>query len=95
MFRRYRFRTDPDGQQRPVRWPPAGPYWCTGYGGGWNAGGEPEFAMMVAYLPRAADLLEWWPQAWQIEFQDCDVITFTDRFPRPDWWPVVVERAAK
>lgn len=75
---RLRFRAN-EADYRPVTWPPPGPYWCTGYGDG--------YATVVAYVRDGDDVTVWWPEASHVTGgPDPDGPTFTDRFPRPDWW---------
>lgn len=76
-WRRYRFRANED-DMRPVKWPPPGPWWCTGYGDG--------YAIVVAYLPPQSNLADYWPEATAVEFTEEDELSFSDRFPEPDWW---------
>jgi len=89
-WKRYRFACYNEDDPRPVKWPPAGPYWISGYGDG--------YAILIAYMPTNIDetLEDYWPDDepngdahswWGGYFcQDRDEITFTDRFPRPEWW---------
>lgn len=84
---RYRFQANGD-DWRPVKWPPLGPCWCTGYGYGPEDenGDETEYAIVVAYLPPDGVLTDYWPEAAEVDVEECDSITFTGRFPKPDWW---------
>jgi len=77
-WRRHRFRTTEE-DWRPITFPPPGPYWCSGYDSKDNA-------ILIAYLPASANLLEWWPEAYDDEFTEESEITFSDRFSRPEWW---------
>lgn len=77
---RARFRANYD-DWRPVRFPPPGPCWCTGYAGDESA------SIVVAFLANPDQIKEFWPEAANIEWAERDKIDFTDRFPRPDWWP--------
>lgn len=77
---RARFEASAD-DWRPVKWPPPGPCWCTGY-----AGGE-SHSIVVAYVASEDQIREFWPEASNIDATDSDAITFTDRFARPNWWP--------
>ncbi|HEY6797030.1 MAG TPA: hypothetical protein VI248_20345 [Kineosporiaceae bacterium] len=74
---RARFHAELD-DYRPVRWPPPGPYWCTGYG--------EDYSVVVAYLRPGDEVTAWWPEASEVEVKEFDAITFTSRFARPDWW---------
>jgi hypothetical protein len=74
---RHRFRANyPD--YRPVKFPPPGPYWCSGTGD--------DYSIVIAYLPETVDVREFWPEASQVESEPSERIVFTDRFPRPNWW---------
>lgn len=76
-WRRYRFHANED-DPRPVKFPPPGPFWVSGYG--------EDYAVVVAYLPHWADLHDFWPEASDVTVQERAEITFTDRFPSPKWW---------
>ncbi len=76
---RYRFKADGD-DYRPMLFPPDGPYWCSGHAI------NDEYSIVVAYAPDEASILKHWPEAQDITMQEDVEITFTDRFPKPDWW---------
>ena len=79
MLKRYRFKTNsPD--LRPVidLAEIQMPWWCSGYDSDDNA-------YIICYLPEDADLLTYWPEAFEIESEDADRIVYTDRFPKPEW----------
>jgi hypothetical protein len=65
---------------RPVRFPPPGPWWCSGFEA-FDA-----YAIVIAYLRPEDSVTDWWPEASHIDSEPCDRIIFTDRFPRPDWY---------
>lgn len=82
---RYRFHTTSCHDYRPVVFDKRYPWWCTGHGG--NAGaGEEEYAIIVAYLPHYEHILVYWPDAEHVTSETREQITFTDRFPKPDWF---------
>lgn len=67
---------------RPVVWPIKYPYWCTGY----DADIIP---ILVAYVDSQEQLLEYWPEAENINvMQEAEVlvIEYSDRFPKPSWY---------
>ena len=81
---RYRFLANLE-DYRPVKWPALGPYWKSGE---WD-----QFATMIAYIPRQESpvgtellLRRYWPEAADLDIQERDEITFTERFPCPEWW---------
>ncbi len=74
---RYRFKANED-DWRPIKFPPPGPAWCSGYGDG--------YSIVVAYANSETDILDHWPEADEITVQENYPIVFTDRFPKPDWW---------
>lgn len=78
---RYRFKANGD-DYRPVKFPPPGPYWCTG------SALDSSYSIVVAYLPEGTTLTDWWPEADEVEEEARSEITFTDRFPKPQWWTV-------
>ena len=64
---------------RPARWPISHPYWCTGYA----LGKRP---IIVAYADSVSQVKSLWPDAKeQIEIDEVESYSFTDRFPKPDW----------
>lgn len=63
---------------RPVKWPPKGPYWCSGSGD--------DYSIVVAYVPRDVDVTEFWPEASHLDEKDVDSIAYSGRFPKPEWW---------
>ncbi len=83
---RYRFEC-PAEDYRPVKFPPPGPYWCTGY--------NPEgCAILVAYVPIDDDetcLRDYWPDAQNESWTRERELRFTSRFPCPSWWPTEEE----
>ena len=83
MWKRVRFETSAVDDPRPVLWPPAGPWWVTGYDG------EETKAFVVAFLPEDEDVHIYWPEAEDITIhQYVENIVYTDRFPQPEWWPI-------
>lgn len=75
---RVRFEANYD-DPRPVTWPIKHPYWITG------EAGDGSHATVVAYADNEAQIFELWPEAKNLEIQERDNYTFTDRFPRPEW----------
>lgn len=79
---RARFETNAD-DYRPVVWPIAHPYWCTGvvdYPQGSRA-------ILVAYVDSKEQLMQQWPDAEKVDMgEPVEKISFTDRFPVPDWY---------
>lgn len=65
---------------RPVKWPPVGPFWETGFAT------DESYSVVVAYVKTESQITEYWPEASNIETDERNEITFTDRFPKPDYW---------
>ena len=63
---------------RPVKFPPPGPYRGTGF--------NDDHYYVVAYVKNLNQIKEFWPEANNIEHEERLQITFTDRFPKPNWW---------
>jgi hypothetical protein len=40
----------------------------------------------VAYLPKDTDLLTFWPEAIDIDSENVAEISYSERFPKPDWY---------
>ena len=75
---RARFLTDLE-DPRPMKFPPPHPWWCTG---------QDEFnSVVVAYVESSEQLLEYWPDAIEIQIGNpVSGYVFNDRFPRPEWF---------
>ena len=65
--------------ERPVNWPVAYPFWCSGYDGANNA-------IVVSYANNEAYIKVNWPEAFNITSQEVEIIEFTSRFPKPSWY---------
>lgn len=81
-----RFRTCEADDWRPIYdkdagHPGLGPYWCSGYAG------DGSYATICAWVQPGEDVRQWWPEATDITQEDAKPMTFSDRFPQPDWWP--------
>lgn len=63
---------------RPIKWPIKYPYWVSGEGDG--------YCIVVAYADNVEQIHELWPEAANIDVEERDEITFTDRFAKPTWW---------
>lgn len=74
---RARFHANPD-DYRSIKWPPVGPYWCSGHGD--------DYSIVVAYVRTPEQITEQWPEATEISAEEVEGITFSDRFACPGWW---------
>lgn len=79
MMHRFRFRV-PGDDGRPISFPPEGPFWITGYGD--------DYVTVVAYSSDLETLTreDRWPDALDIDDEGPTEVSFSDRFPRPEWW---------
>lgn len=68
-----------DEDYRPILWPPPGPYWCSGT----TANDD---NIVIAYAADIYEILEFWPDAQDIDDEQVDDYVFTSRFPKPEWW---------
>lgn len=80
-YKRYRFYTNSAKDPRPLvdLKTIQMPYWISGYTG------DMKKAIIICYLPAEENLLKYWDDAHDIDTQDRDEITYTDRFPKPSW----------
>lgn len=78
---RLRFKV-PDADYRPITWPCSGPFWCSGYTG------DGETSIVIAFVRKRFEVKKYWPDAFEIEEsgEQGGPITFSDRFPKPDYW---------
>lgn len=77
---RYRFYTYAVDDYRPLIFNRKYPWWCSGHKF------EPEAAIIIAYLPKGENLLKYWDDAFNIDEEEVDEITFSDRFPKPRYF---------
>lgn len=77
---RYRFKTKSTKDYRPLIFNPAYPWWCTGHA----ANGS--YVTIVFYLPESENLLKYWDDAYDIDYEENVEIQFTDRFPKAEWY---------
>ena len=75
----YRFKTKAVDDYRPLvdMADIQMPWWCTGFGD--------DFVIIICYLPKYEELEKYWDDAYDIEFKRVSEITYTSRFPKPDW----------
>lgn len=76
---RYRFYTRAD-DYRPIIFNPAYPWWCSG------EAGDGSYSVIVAYLPKDEPLERYWDDAFEITEDECEAITFSSRFPQPEYY---------
>lgn len=63
-----------------MNWPVKHPYWCTGYAG------DGSHSIVVSYADDEQYIYDNWPEAKNLDTEECDEYTFTDRFPKPEWF---------
>lgn len=80
MWKRYRFCTYSVNDYRPLIFNPKFPWWCNGFSD------DDKSAIIIAYLPNDENLLKYWNDAFNIEFEDRNEIIFTSRFPKPSYF---------
>ena len=73
---RIRFKCNPD-DYRPIKWPVKHPYWCSGF--------SETHSIVISYAGDEAYIYEHWPEASDLEIQERNSYTFTDRFEEPEW----------
>lgn len=61
-----------------LKWPIKYPYWCTGE--------SVDAFVIVAYAENVEQIKGLWPEAYMIECEEVNEITFTTRFPKPKWY---------
>lgn len=79
---RFRFYLDKKAcnyDYRPVSWPIRFPYWCTGE--------NVDSFVIVAYAESEDEIRSLWPEVADFDLEEeVEQITFTSRFPMPDWY---------
>ena len=63
---------------RPVNWPLAYPYWCSGF--------DSDGAILISYCDNAEYIFCNWPEAINLQIEEVAGYQFTDRFPKPEWF---------
>lgn len=53
------------------------PWWCSEEG--------TDYVIIICYLPVGVNLFEYWDDAYDIDVEGRNEITYTDRFPKPDY----------
>lgn len=74
---RVRFKTK-EQDYRPINWPVKHPYWCSGSGD--------DFNVVISYADDEDYIMKNWPEAYDLDSEERDGYTFTDRFAKPDWF---------
>lgn len=74
---RCRFKANLE-DSRPINWPVKHPWWETGF--------NDTHAIVVSYADDEAEILRNWPEAIDLDSEECDSYTFTSRFPCPEWF---------
>lgn len=72
---------------RPVIWPIKYPYWYSGE--------TQNNFILVAYVESLNDLYKQWPEAKNVDYENIKKITFSDRFPKPDWYIEIEPKSKK
>lgn len=80
MIRCRFFTHEPD--YRPIKWPPAHPYWCSGSG----EDRDGDYWILITYADDEAQVKEFWPEAFNLDSEERDEYLFTSRFPQPEWF---------
>ena len=74
---RVRFHANAD-DYRPINWPVKHPYWCSGSG--------EDYSIVISYADDVDYIMKNWPEATNLDIEERSEYTFTDRFPKPDWF---------
>lgn len=84
-YTRYLFKTKSVKDPCPLKsLKPLGvPYWISGYE--LDSNFNTTAAVIVCYLPTDTALSEFWDDAYDVVETPCDEITYTSRFPKPEW----------
>lgn len=77
---RYRFKTKADDyhplvDMRNIQMP----WWCSG------EAMDSSYAIIICYLPEDELLEKYWDDAYDIDYDSCNEIKYTNRFRKPDW----------
>ena len=79
-MKRIRFYTT-SKDYRPINWPVKHPFWKTG------EAGDGSYSVLVAYADDEQYIYDNWPEATDLDIMDeRATYTFTDRFPKPEWF---------
>lgn len=66
------------GNTLPAKWPPPGPYWETGR--------NERNTVVRAYIRMIEQLREYWPDASYVALREAGTITYSEKYPKPDWF---------
>lgn len=76
---RARFKANYD-DSRPIKFPPPGPWWESGFAA------DESYSIVIAYVKTIGQIKKYWPEADDITTETVNEISFSDRFPKPEWW---------
>lgn len=78
---RYRFKTKAVDDWRPLidMKDIQMPYWCTG------SAMDGKYVIIICYLPEQENIFKYWDDAYDIDKTEVNEITYTGRFPKPEW----------
>ena len=81
-WNRHRLKTYAVEDNRPLIFNEKYPWWCSGYG----EDSKGDYSVIIAYLPTDEDILKYWDDAFEIESTEEDSISFSSRFPKPEYF---------
>lgn len=87
-WKRYRLKTYVVEDYRPLVFNAKYPWWCSGFG----EDSTDEYSVIIAYLPKDEDILKYWDDAFDIEFTEEETITFSSRFPEPEYFQESIKK---
>jgi hypothetical protein len=76
---RIRFKANNE-DPRPINWPVKHPYWVSG------EAGDGSYSIVISYADNEEYIISNWPEARDLEVEEVEGYTFTDRFPKPKWF---------
>jgi len=74
---RVRFEANEE-DYRPINWPVKHPYWCSGYGD--------DYSIIISYADDEQYIFDNWPEAKNLDVEEVGGYSFSDRFPKPNWF---------
>jgi len=79
-WRRIRLKTKAVDDCRPLIFNPKFPWWCSGTAGDYS------YSIIIAFLPVGEDLMKYWDDAYDIDEEKVEGVTFTSRFAKPEYY---------
>jgi hypothetical protein len=74
---------------RPVNWPVKYPFWESGFAS------DGSYAIIISFADDKEYIYRNWPEAKNLEIEEVERVTFSNRFSCPDWYKEFLQEKEK